>query len=133
MVNAKISSSTPYAIFRILVGLMFLQHGLQKLFGLFGGIDGNGGTVVLVSLFGLAGIIEFLGGILITLGLFTRPVAVITGLEMLYVFIMIHTVGNGTIVPILNGGELALMFFASFLVLMFHGSGKWSVDKTLSR
>lgn len=116
-----------YFVFRVFVGLLFLQHGLQKLFGAFGGIGGN--AVELSSLFGAAGIIEFIAGIVITLGLFTRLAAFIAAIEMLVAYFMVHA-PNGSI-PLLNQGELALLYFASFLVLMVHGAGKWSVEKTL--
>jgi uncharacterized membrane protein YphA (DoxX/SURF4 family) len=55
--NSKLTAF--YSIFRILVALMFIEHGAQKIFGAFGGVDGTGGTVAIVSLFGLAGIIVF--------------------------------------------------------------------------
>ncbi len=58
-----------YAVFRIVVGLMFAQHGAQKLFGLLGGFGEGGGTAPLFSLMGLAGVIEFFGGFMIALGL----------------------------------------------------------------
>ena len=112
-----------YLVFRVLVGLMFMQHGAQKLFGYLGGPQAE-----LMSLFGLAGIFEFFGGLALALGLFTRVVAIITSLEMLYAFFMVHAKG-GEFIPILNKGELALMYFAAFLVLIAFGGGKWSFDE----
>ena len=112
-----------YFIFRILIGSLFLQHGLQKLFGLLGGT-----SVPLVSLMGLAGIIEFLGGILIILGLFTKITATIAALEMLIAYFRAHFPNN--IIPILNRGELTLLFFSAFLILVIYGAGKYSLDKT---
>jgi len=64
-----------YAILRVVVALLFLCHGLQKIFGLFGGV--NGAAVPLASLLGVAGIIEIIGGVLIALGLFTGITAFI--------------------------------------------------------
>jgi len=116
-----------YFVFRIFVGLLFLQHGLQKLFGAFGGVGGQ--PVELLSLFGAAGLIEFLGGIAITLGLFTRLAAFIAGTEMIVAYFMVH-VPNG-LIPLVNQGELALLYFASFLVLMMHGAKKWSLEKAI--
>lgn len=110
-----------YAIFRVLVGLFFVFHGAQKLFGVLGGQ-----AAPLVSKFGAAGLIEFVGGILIALGLFTVPVAIITALEMLVAYITVH-VPNG-LLPIANGGELALLFFAAFFYIIFEGSGRYSLD-----
>jgi len=73
-----------YFVFRVLVGLLFLQHGLQKLFGMFGGLGGN--SAELFSLMGLAGTIETLGGLGIALGLFTRLWAFFAAIEMLIAY-----------------------------------------------
>jgi putative oxidoreductase len=110
-----------YAIFRVLVGLFFVLHGAQKLFGILGG-----SAQPLVSLMGIAGIIEFVGGILIALGLFTVPVAIVTALEMLVAYVMAHAPKGA--LPIANGGELALLFFAAFFYIIFEGSGRYSLD-----
>ena len=115
-----------YFVFRVLVGLLFLQHGLQKLFGTFGGVDGTGGTVQLISLFGLAGIIELVGGLMITFGLFTRFGALFGIFNMIGAWVIVH-IPIGWI-PILNGGELAALYFACFLVLLAYGSRRWSLD-----
>lgn len=122
----KKNSGNLYFVFRVLVGLLFLHHGMQKLFGAFGG-----SPVELISLIGLAGGIEFFGGILITLGLFTQTVALFGSLEMLTAYFMVH-IPQGFI-PILNSGEPALLFFAAFLVLMAHGSGKWALCHVLKK
>ena len=77
-----------YAILRIVVALLFLCHGLQKIFGLFGGI--NGAAIPISSLLGVAGIIEIVGGVLIALGLFTGIVAFILSGEMAAAYFMGH-------------------------------------------
>src|SRR3989338_7137844 len=118
-----------YLVFRVFVGLLFLQHGLQKVFGMFGGIGGN--TVPLMSLFGAAGLIELIAGIAITLGLFTRLAAAASAIEMVVAYFIVH-VPNG-LIPLVNQGELALLYFASFLVLMVYGAGKWSLEKTFTK
>lgn len=118
-----------YFVFRIFVGLLFLQHGLQKLFGMFGGIGGN--AVPLISLFGLAGLIETLGGLAIALGFFTRLAATITALEMGIAFFLGHVIPSGIWVPLINQGELALLYFASFLVLIIYGAKKWSLERAI--
>ncbi len=123
------SSDVAYALFRILVGLMFFQHGAQKLFGWFGGKA----VTELASLMGAAGVIEFFGGLLIALGLFTRSTALVAGVEMLYAFIVVHSIGNKTVIPIVNNGELALLYFATFLVLMTYGPGIWSLSRALKK
>src|SRR3989344_892173 len=116
-----------YFLFRVVVGVLFLQHGGQKLFGWFGGLGGN--PAELISLMGLAGVIEFFGGLAIVLGLFTRLAAVITAAEMIIAYFMVH-LPQGQI-PLLNQGEPALLFFVSFLVLLAYGAGKWSLGKIL--
>jgi len=114
-----------YFVFRVVVGLLFLQHGGQKLFGWFGGLGGN--PAELISLMGLAGVIEFFGGLAIVLGLFTRLTAAIAAIEMIVAYFIAH-IPQGQI-PLLNQGEPALLFFASFLVLLAYGPGKWSLGK----
>jgi uncharacterized membrane protein YphA (DoxX/SURF4 family) len=66
-----------YVLLRAGTGLLFMAHGLQKLFGLFGGL-GDGATAPLASRMGVAGVLELVGGVLLVLGLFTRPVALIS-------------------------------------------------------
>ncbi|MDP3639620.1 MAG: DoxX family protein [Nanoarchaeota archaeon] len=117
-----------YVLFRVLVGLGFMLHGGQKLFGWFGGVNG-GGAVALVSLFGLAGVIEFFGGLAVLLGFFTRLGAGIAALEMLVAYMYMHRPQGW--IPLLNGGEAAWLYFAAFLVLLVYGSGKWSLEKKL--
>ena len=118
-----------YFVFRVFVGLLFLQHGLQKLFGMFGGVGGQ--PVELFSLFGLAGLIEFIAGLAIAFGLFTRLVAFISAIEMLVAYFMAHA--KAGLIPLVNQGELALLYFAAFLVLTAYGAGKWSLEKALMK
>ncbi len=124
-----VSKNYFYFVFRIFVGLLFLQHGIQKLFGAFGGIGGNGQPVELISLMGLAGLIETLGGLAITFGLFARLAAFVAGIEMLIAYFIAH-MPNGSI-PLLNQGELALLYFASFLIIMVYGAGILSLEKLI--
>ena len=116
-----------WALLRIVTGLVFMVHGAQKLFGMFGGAGPNGGSVPLASLFGVAGVLEFFGGLLIVLGLFTRPVAFILAGEMAYAFWTMHF-PNGGINPVANHGEPAVLYCFIFLFLAFHGAGPYSVD-----
>ena len=113
-----------YFAFSLLVGLLFLQHGLQKLFGLFGSE-----AVELSSTMGALGVIEFTVGILLVLGLLTRLAAMVGAIEMLVVYFTVHF-GNG-LAPIVNKGELALLYFAAFLILMAYGSYHWGIDSVL--
>ncbi len=116
-----------YFVFRVLIGLLFLQHGGQKLFGWFGGLGGN--PAELISLMGLAGVIEFFGGLAILLGIFTRLAALISAIEMLVALFMAHFPQGYVLIK--NGGEPAVLFFASFLVLLAYGAGKWSLGKVV--
>ena len=115
-------SSYIYALLRIVAGLLFLQHGLQKLFG----IPGTQPPVDVMTQAGLAGVIETIGGILIALGLFTSPVAFIASGEMAVAYFQVHAPRGFW--PMMNGGELAALYCFIFLYFAAVGSGKWSVD-----
>ncbi|MEP6688917.1 MAG: DoxX family protein [Gemmatimonadales bacterium] len=116
-----------HTLLRVGAGLLFMQHGLQKLFGWFGGMDGSGSTVTLMSQMGLAGVLETFGGLLLVLGLFTRPVAFLVAGEMLVAFLQAHLPRGG--VPLQNGGEVPLLFMLVFLFLLGHGAGRTSLDQ----
>src|SRR5213596_2693563 len=83
-------NSATHTLLRVAAGLLFLQHGLQKIFGMFGGVPPSGAPVPLWSQFGAAGVIEILGGALIAVGLFVRPVAAVLVLEMLVGYAQVH-------------------------------------------
>jgi putative oxidoreductase len=119
------------AVLRIGAGLLFMQHGAQKLFGMLGGAGPQGGSVPLMSQMGLAGVLEFFGGLLIVLGLGTRFVAPILVVEMLAAYVIAHMPQGGA--PVQNGGELALLFALVWLALTFLGAGALSVDGMLRR
>jgi putative oxidoreductase len=125
---ATFASIAPWthALLRIGAGLLYMEHGLQKLFGMFGGMDGAGATVTLMSQMGLAGVLETFGGLLLVLGLLTRPVAFVLAVEMLLAFLQAHLPRGG--VPLQNGGELALLYMFVFLFLVGHGAGPASID-----
>lgn len=120
---AALSTLAPatHALLRVGTGLLFLQHGLMKLFGWFGGTQ-----VQLTSMMGVAGILEFVGGILLIVGLFTRPVAIILAGEMAVAYLIAHHPRGGW--PIENEGELALLYALIFAYLATHGAGPYSVD-----
>ena len=86
-----------------------------------------------ISLFWLAGIIETLGGVFLIIGFVVRPTAFVTGMEMLFAYFYMHVASKGTLNPLKNGGEAAMLFFAAFLVLMSQGAGKWGIDRKKSR
>jgi putative oxidoreductase len=115
-----------YSIFRAVFGFLFMAHGLQKMFGMFGG-----NAVPLASLLGAAGIIEVVAGLLIMIGLFTRPSAFIASGEMAAAYFMAHFPKAPW--PIANGGEPAALFCFAFLYIAAKGGGPWSVDALLWR
>ncbi len=119
-------TETSFTAFRIVFGLMFMQHGAQKLFAMFGREE----AVQLFSQMGLAGVLEFWGGLLIVMGLLTRPVAFVLSGEMAVAYFQSHTPGGW--IPIMNRGELPVLYCFAFLYLAAHGAGKFSVDGILS-
>ena len=124
----KLSNLRPYALsaLRLVAGFLFLQHGLQKLFGMLGGSAQPVGSLMF-----FAGVIEGLGGLLIMLGLFTRPVAFIASGQMAAAYFMSHAPQGFW--PILNRGELAALYCFVFLYLAIAGPGPLSLDKLLRR
>jgi putative oxidoreductase len=112
---------------RIVTGLLFLQHGLTKLFR-FPLTDYFKDGVELFSLMGVAGLLELAGGILIILGLFTRLTAFVLAGFMAVAYFMAHAPQG--FFPILNQGELAIMYCFVFLYLAAAGGGSYSVDAT---
>ena len=120
-----------YAAMRVITGLLYMQHGAQKLFGVLGGVDGHGATAHTL-LAGVAGVLEFFGGFLIVIGLFTRIVAFLLSGEMAYAYWMVH-VARGGLIPIQNRGEFAALLCFVFLFLAFNGAGAWSVDARRER
>lgn len=112
-----------YAIMRIIVGLLFACHGMQKLFGMFGGKGGAEGMML------VAGIIEFAGGLLIALGLFTRPAAFLSSGLMAAAYFKAHA--SGGLFPIVNKGELAVVYCFVFLYISVRGGGLWSLDNMI--
>ena len=109
------------SVLRIVVGVTFSCHGLQKLLGLFGGQ-----RFEYLSLLGIAGILEGLGGLLMLIGLFTRPVALVLCGEMAVAYFLRHAPRG--LWPIVNGGELAVLYCFLFLYFLTAGPGRWSLD-----
>ena len=114
------------AVLRIITAYLFMAHGTAKLFGMpyqkmFDGLQ-------LMSLTGVAGILEVFGGALILIGLFTRPVAFVLCGFMAVAYFMAHGSQGNVLLPLLNGGELAVLYCFVFLYFVFSGAGAWSVD-----
>src|SRR6516225_3799042 len=115
------------SVLRAMTGLLFLEHGTQKLFGF--PPPPNPGPALL-SLLGVQGILELVGGFLILIGLFTRPVAFILAGDMAVAYFMRHAPRG--FFPLVNMGQLAILFCFVFLYLFVAGGGAWSVDAQLS-
>lgn len=114
------------SVFRFVVGLLYLEHGLSKVIG-FPALAHHGPYHLFSLVPGAAGILELVGGALIVLGLFTRPVAFILSGEMAFAYFLAHEPRN--FFPIVNGGEAAILFCFAFLYLFVAGGGAWSLDE----
>jgi putative oxidoreductase len=111
-------------VLRIVVAALYMQHGMAKLFhvphvAIFDDVQ-------LMSLLGLAGVLELVGGFLVLVGLFTRPAAFVLSGEMAVAYFMAHA-PQGPL-PLLNEGELAVVYCFVFLYFAVAGGGAWSVD-----
>jgi putative oxidoreductase len=115
-------SEIAYTVLRVVAGLMFAVHGAQKLFGFLGGQK-----VPLASLFGAAGVIELVGGLLIAVGLFASWAAFIASGEMAVAYFMVHA--KQGFWPILNQGELAVLYCFLFLYIACRGAGRYAVGR----
>ncbi len=112
-------------LLRIVTGLLFMEHGAQKLIGF---PPSDHGSPELVSLLGVAGILELVGGFFVLIGLFTRPIAFLLSGEMAVAYWMVHA--PKSIYPALNGGDAAILYCFIFLYLAVAGPGAFSVDGT---
>jgi putative oxidoreductase len=117
---------TVLSILRIVAALLFLEHGMSRLFGWPSPIP----TPAFMSMYWFAGSIELAGGILLLLGLFTRPVALIMSGEMAFAYFISHA-PNGFF-PILNRGDAAILYCFVFFYVAFAGPGPWSIDALLA-
>ena len=117
------------SIFRIITGLLLFQYGVAKLFKyppvpMFEKVE-------LMSLYGAAGTIELILGGLLILGLFTRPVAFILSGEMAFAYFLGHFPKG--FIPLLNGGNAAILFCFACLYLACAGGGPWSLDAMMRK
>jgi len=116
-----------YAVFRIVVGFLFMFHGLQKILGLFGGMDGSGATPEFLSFIWFAGLIELVGGFLVMIGLFASWAAFVSSGEMAVAYFYAHFPQGFW--PAQNQGELAALYCFAFLYIAARGAGPWSVAR----
>jgi putative oxidoreductase len=114
----------PYVqgLLRIVCAFLFVAHGTQKLFG----YPPAEGMPPLLSLIGVAGVLELVGGLLLLVGLWTRPVAFVLSGQMAVAYFTAHA-PNG-FWPMLNGGELAVLYWFVWLFFAAAGPGALSVD-----
>ena len=115
-----------YCIMRLMVGLMFACHGLDKIFGMFGGKIAEAPMMV------VGGWLEIILGFMVALGLLTRIAALLASGEMAVAFFMFHAKG-GVLLPIVNKGEMAALYCFIFLFMVFYGPGRWSLDAMFRR
>jgi putative oxidoreductase len=127
--SVKLDGFRPYAlsVLRFFAGLLFLEHGLSKLFE----FPQPGHAPPALALLWFAGCIETIGGALVTVGLFTRIAAFVMSGEMAFAYFMAHA--PKATYPILNGGDAAILFCFIFLYLACAGGGPWSVDAMMGR
>ena len=118
------------SLLRVVVGALFMQHGLQKLFGLLLAPDRPwNGTPPVFTQFWFAGVLEVFGGALIVVGLVTRPVAVVLAGEMAVAYFQVHFPRDFW--PVRNGGDSVVLFCFVFLYLFAAGPGPVSLDAVI--
>jgi putative oxidoreductase len=110
-----------YTLLRFVAGVLFAMHGSQKLLGW----PGDRARVPIASLMGAAGVIELVGGVMIALGFMTTIAAFLASGEMAFAYFMSHAPKG--YLPILNQGELAVLYCFLFLYIAAHGAGSWGV------
>jgi putative oxidoreductase len=114
------------SIVRILLGLLYMQHGLSKYFGFPTPSPQN---FQAMSLLGLAGIIELVGGFLLALGVYTRWVAFVISGEMVVAFFIVRQRLSTSFFPLRSGGQLEAVYSIFFFTFFLVGGGAWSIDK----
>jgi putative oxidoreductase len=129
--NTRISrfEEPAYAALRIVSGLMFALHGAQKLFGAFGAkaMEFSGNEQLYIG-----GVIELVAGLLIAIGLFTRPAAFLASGTMAVAYFQFHwklKFAENAWVPLVNQGEMAVLYCFVFLFFFVRGAGALSVDR----
>jgi putative oxidoreductase len=113
-----------HSVLRIVAALLFLQHGTQKLFVVPSSQSAT--PVALSSLLGVAGVLEVVGGLLLLVGLWTRPVAFVLSGHMAVAYFFRHAPQGFW--PLLNRGEVAVLYCFMFLYFAAAGGGPWSLD-----
>ncbi len=122
------------SVLRIVAGLLFLEHGMQKILhfppmpaAMMAAIPPNVALIITV-----AGIIELIAGALITIGLFTRVAAFIGSGEMAFAYWLGHVARSHSFFPAINGGDAAILFCFAFLFIAAAGPGPWALSQSRS-
>lgn len=126
MISTEMWTPRAQAVLRVVTAYLFLTHGAAKLLSvphvaIFDGLQ-------FLSLVGIAGVLELVGGVMMLIGLFVRPVAFILSGEMAVAYFIGHAKDGNVLVPMLNQGELAVMYCFVFLFFAVAGAGAWSAD-----
>ena len=116
-----------YAIFRIVAGFLFLWHGSQKLFGFPAAAFAVPHNAMVI----IGGLLELIGGVLVMAGFLTRWTAFICSGEMAFAYWAMH--GTHALLPIVNNGELAMLYCFLFLFISSKGAGSYSFDKLIEK
>jgi putative oxidoreductase len=121
---ASLEKGRPYilSVLRIVVALLFIEHGLQKYFGF-----PSAGPPMTTLLY-VQGVIEIVGGILLLISAYTRVVAFILAGDMAVAYFMAHF--PRSFFPAVNGGDAAVLYCFAFFYIFFAGGGPWSLDRT---
>ncbi|HEY8671392.1 MAG TPA: DoxX family protein [Terriglobales bacterium] len=127
--NDRIAGYWPetLSLVRIVIGLLFLEHGSSKLLGFPTPLHPE---PAIMTLEWVQGAIELAGGLFLAIGFFTRPIAFILAGDMAAAYFMAHAPKN--FFPMLNGGDAAILYCFIFLLLFVAGPGRWSIDRTNS-
>ena len=115
-------SSTVLGVFRIAIGVLFALHGTAKLFGW--PSTKNGAVPMGTWPYWYAGVLELVVGLLVALGVFARLAALLGAAIMAYAYFTEHQ--PDAVLPIQNGGELAVLYLFAFLLIAFAGSGSFA-------
>jgi putative oxidoreductase len=121
----SLEKGRPYilSVLRIVVALLFLEHGLQKYFGF------PSAGPPMTTLGYIQGVIEIVGGIFLLIGAYTRVVAFILAGDMAAAYFIAHF--PRSFFPVVNGGDAAVLFCFTFLYIFFAGGGPWSLDRAV--
>ncbi|MFJ8580511.1 DoxX family protein [Micromonospora sp. NPDC093277] len=131
MVPARLNGPA-LSLFRMVIGLLFLCHGMASIFGMLGGNQGSGKAIPVGQWPGWwAALIQLVCGGLVLLGLVTRPAALLASGSMAYAYFTVHQ--SRGMLPIGNGGELAALFCWSLVLIAVLGPGSWALDAMLRR